>query len=290
MAYTAMDKAQSDPMARQRDGILVLLLALAAASWAVLVWQQYDTNMSMTMAYTTMASILGLRLFLMFWVIMMVAMMLPTAAPAILTFHRAQAGNRQLYDAFASTWVFVGGYLLVWAYAGIAAYAGVLVAEIAAERAVLHPTIAAQIGGAILLVAGIYQLTPIKEICLSKCRTSIDFIMTSSRVGTADALPIGLLHGVYCLGCCWLLFVTLFPLGMSVEAMAGVTLVIFAEKTLPWPTLAPRITAVALVLYGALVIASPQLLPTFQKMDGSAPMPAEMQMKMPGAGNAPAMK
>ena len=92
MAYTAMDKAQSDPMARQRDGILMLalLLALAAA----------------------------------------------TAAPAILTFHRAQAGNRQLYDAFASTWVFVGGYLLVWAYAGIAAYAGVLVAEIAAERAV----------------------------------------------------------------------------------------------------------------------------------------------------------
>jgi hypothetical protein len=82
---------------------------------------------------------------------------------------------------------------------------------------------------------------------------------------------------------CWLLFVTLFPLDMSVEAMAGVTLVIFAEKTLPWPKLTPRITAVALVLYDALVIASPQLLPSFQKTDGSAPMPAEMQMKMPKA-------
>jgi hypothetical protein len=82
---------------------------------------------------------------------------------------------------------------------------------------------------------------------------------------------------------CWLLFVTLFPLDMSVEAMAGVTLVIFAEKTLPWPKLTPRITAVALVLYDALVIVSPQLLPSFQKTDGSAPMPAEMQMKMPKA-------
>ena len=92
------------------------------------------------------------------------------------------------------------------------------------------PAIAAEIGGAILLVAGIYQLTPIKEICLSKCRTSIDFIITSSRVGTADALPMGLLHGAYCLGCCWLLFVILFPLGMNVEAMGAVTLIISPRK------------------------------------------------------------
>ena len=282
-----MNKAQPDPMARQRDGILGLLLALAAASWAVLVWEQNDTNMGMTLA--SMTSIVGIRSFLVFWVIMMLAMMLPTAAPIILTFHRAQAENRQLYDAFASTWVFVGAYLFVWAYVGVAAYVGMLVAEIAAERAALPPAIAARIGGAILLVAGIYQFTPLKEKCLSQCRTSIDFILTSSRAGTADALPIGLLHGAYCLGCCWLLFVILFPLGMNVEAMGAVTLIIFAEKTLPWPKLAARITAVALVLYGALVIASPQLLPTFQKMDGSAPMPAEMQMKMP-RGNAPAMK
>jgi predicted metal-binding membrane protein len=92
---------------------------------------------------------------------------------------------------------------------------------------------------------------------------------------------MGLLHGAYCLGCCWLLFVILFPLGiMNVGAMAAVTLIIFAEKTLPWPRLAPYATAVALVLYGALVITSPQLLATFQQ-DGGA-MPAEMPMTMPG--------
>ncbi|MGC2824936.1 MAG: DUF2182 domain-containing protein [Pseudolabrys sp.] len=283
-----MDKAQPDDLIPfQRNLILLLLLALTATAWAVLVWQQSDANMGMTMV----SPIMGLRalLFLAIWVIMMVAMMLPTTAPMILTFHSVQAGNRSLDDAFASTWVFVGAYLLVWAFAGIAAFAGVLVAEIAAKRAALPPATAAQVGGAIFLVAGIYQLTPLKEICLSKCRTSIDFT-SSWRDGTAGALRMGLLHGAYCLGCCWLLFVTLFPLGMSVEAMAGVTLVIFAEKTLPWPKLTPRITAVVLVLYGALLIASLQLLPTFQKKDGSAPMPTEMQMKMPGAGNAPALK
>jgi predicted metal-binding membrane protein len=92
-----------------------------------------------------------------------------------------------------------------------------------------------------------------------------------------------MLHGVYCLGCCWLLFVILFPLGimMDVVAMAAVTLIILAEKTLPWPRLTPYATAGALVLYGALVITSPQLLPTFHQ-DGGSPMPTEMPMVMPG--------
>ena len=115
-----------------------------------------------------------------------------------------------------------------------------------------------------------------------------DFIVTSWRDGATSALEMGLLHGAYCLGCCWLLFVMLFPLGfMNVGAMAAVTLLIFAEKTLPWPRVAPYTAAVALVLYGALVITSPQLLPTFQQ-DGDAALPAEMQMKMPGSGSAPA--
>ena len=167
--------------------------------------------------------------------------------------------------------------------AGVAAYAGTLAAEAVAVRAALSPATAARIGGAVLVAAGIYQLTPLKDLCLSKCRTPITFIMTSWRDGAAGALRMGLLHGVYCLGCCWLLFVILFPLGiMNIGAMAAVTLIIFAEKTLPWPRLAPYAAAVALVLYGALVITSPQLLPTFQK-DGGAAMPAEMPMKMPHA-------
>jgi predicted metal-binding membrane protein len=207
----------------------------------------------------------------------------------ILGFHRVQAVKYKLDDALVSTWVFVGAYLLVWTFAGIAAYAGVLAAETAVARAALTPAAEAQVGGAIIMIAGIYQLTPLKELCLSQCRTPIRFIMTSWRDGTAGAFRMGLLHGFYCLGCCWLLFVILFPLGMNVGAMAAVTLIILAEKMLPWPRLMPHAAAAALVLYGALVIASSQFHPTF-KQNGSAAMPAELQMKMPGSGSAPAIK
>ena len=282
-----MDEVQANPLSVQRNVILGLLLALAAGAWAALLWQSADADMDMTMASPTM----GLRapLFLAIWVTMMVAMMFPTAAPMILTFHKVQAGKRERGDAFVSTWIFVAAYILVWALAGVAAYAGALAAEAIAVRASLSSTTAARVGGAVIMLAGIYQLTPLKDLCLSKCRTPITFIMTSWRDGAAGALRMGLLHGAYCLGCCWLLFVILFPLGiMNIAAMAVITLLVFAEKTLPWGRLAPRATAAALVAYGAMVIAAPQVLPTFQK--DSTAMPTEMQMNMPGSGSAPAMK
>jgi predicted metal-binding membrane protein len=281
-----MEGAQANALSLQRNIILGLLLALAAASWAVLVWQNADADMDMTMASSTM----GLRapMFLAIWVIMMVAMMFPTAAPMILTFHKVQAGKRQRGDAFVSTWVFVAAYILVWTLAGVAAYAGALAAEAVAGRVALSPANAARIGGAVLVAAGIYQLTPLKDLCLSKCRTPMTFIMTSWRDGAAGALRMGLLHGAFCLGCCWLLFVILFPLGiMNIAAMAVITLIIFAEKTLPWGRLALRATAAALVAYGAVVIVAPQVLPTFPA-SGNMDMPSEMQM--PGSGSAPAMK
>jgi signal transduction histidine kinase len=169
----------------------------------------------------------------------------------------------------------------VWALAGVAAYAGALASEAIAARAALSPATAARISGVVLVTAGIYQLTPLKDFCLSKCRAPDTFITTSWHDGAEGALRMGLMHGAYCIGCCWLLFVILFPLGITnLGAMAVVTLVIFAEKTLPWPRLAPRAAAFALVLCGALVIASPQLLPTFQE-DSGASIPAEMQMKVP---------
>jgi predicted metal-binding membrane protein len=267
-----LDDAHANPLSAQRNGILGLLLALAAGAWAVLVWQSANADTDMMMASSTM----GMRapLFLAVWVVMMVAMMFPTAAPMILTFHKVQAGKCRSGDAFVSTWVFVAAYILVWTLAGVAAYVGALATEAIAARVALSAVTAAYIGGVVLVAAGIYQLTPLKNLCLSKCRTPITFIMTSWRDGTAGALRMGLLHGAYCLGCCWLLFaIILFPLGnMNVGAMAAVTLIIFAEKTLPWPRLAPYAAAFALVLYGALVIVSPQLPPTFQE-DGGAAMP-----------------
>jgi predicted metal-binding membrane protein len=195
---------------------------------------------------------------------MMVAMMLPTAVPMILAFHSAQSAKRHPDVAFDSTWAFVAAYLLVWAFSGIAAYAGVLAA--AALRPALGPATADEIGGLILMVAGIYQLTPVKQRCLSECRTPM--IMTSWHDGTAGTYRMGLLHGVYCLGCCWLLFVALFPLRMTIQAMVAVTLIILCEKTLPRPEFVSYGAAAFLVLCGLLIAVAPEF-PAVLRVFGS---------------------
>jgi predicted metal-binding membrane protein len=261
-----MGHTGTDPLTVQRNVILGLLMALAAASWALLVWQGADASMGMAMASPTM----GMRapLFLAIWVVMMVAMMFPTAAPMILTFHKVQASKRQRGEAFVATWVFVAAYMLVWTLSGVAAYAGALAAEAIAARAALSAATAARIGGAVLVLEGLYQLTPLKDVCLAKCRTPISFIMTSWRDGTAGALRMGFLHGAYCLGCCWLLFVVLFPLGiMNIAAMAAITFLVFAEKTLAWGRPVALIASAALVAYGVVVLATPRALPTFMADD-----------------------
>ncbi|MEO9191091.1 MAG: DUF2182 domain-containing protein [Acetobacteraceae bacterium] len=122
-------------------------------------------------------------MFLLIGVVMMVAMTFPTAAPMILTFHRVQAGKRQRGKAFVSTWVFVAVYMLVWTLAAVVAYAGASAAEAIGEHAALSPATVARIGAAVLVAAGLYQRTPLKDVCLSKSRTPITFMMTAWRDG-----------------------------------------------------------------------------------------------------------
>jgi predicted metal-binding membrane protein len=121
---------------------------------------------------------------------------------------------------------------------------------------------AGRIGGVLLLLAGVYQLTPLKNVCLAKCRTPTQFLLTSWRNGNGGALRMGIEHGVYCLGCCWMLFVILFPLGMmNIAALALLTALIFAEKVFPAGYRVSAVAGVALIAYGALVIVAPALLP-----------------------------
>jgi len=253
-ARAARDEAEVDPLTRERNIILILLLALAIAAWAVLIWQHDMANMDLAEPSVRPHA----SPFLAMWVVMMVSMMLPAAAPMILTYHRVQAVRHRSDSAFISTWVFATAYLLVWALAGIAAYAGVLVTEAVAVRKTLGPATATQIGGAIVMLAGLYKFTPLKEIFLSECRRPIRFIIASWRDGMTGAFRMGLRYGANCVGCCWFLFAILFPLGMNVGTMAAIMLIIFAERTLPWPMLVRYSTGIAFVLYGALVIASSQ--------------------------------
>ena len=243
------DTSLLDHPSFQRILTLVLLIELAFAAWVFLVWHRHTAEM---------ATVTGLHAahFFVDWTVMMVAMMFPAAALMILAFYKAQAVEHA-DAAFGSTWAFVTAYLLMWAGAGMAAYAGVLIAESAAIHTTLGHVVAAQFGAAILLIAGLYQFTPLKEKCLSECRTPLD--KTTWHHDTAASFRMGLLHGVYCLGCNWLLVAALFPLGMTIGAMAVFTLVILAEKTLPWPTSASYTAGVVLVLYGAVLIASPLL-------------------------------
>jgi predicted metal-binding membrane protein len=114
---------------------------------------------------------------------------------------------------------------------------------------------AAQFGGAVLILAGVYQVSPLKRACLATCRTPLGFIMTHWRDGRRGALRMGLSHGLYCLGCCWALFVILFPLGvMTLVVMALLTALIFAEKSLAWERAITVASAVILSGYGLLVL------------------------------------
>src|SRR6266446_8641099 len=192
---------------RERTLILALLLILATASWVILVWQSRTASgmgMGLTMG-------MGAALFLAIWVVMMIAMMFPATATMNLAFARVQRDRHSGRRPSVSTWIFVGAYLLVWTLFGVVAYLGALAASGLAQQIPWIMLNAARIGGGILVLAGVYQLTPLKRFCLAKCRTPLDFILPSWREGYPGSFRMGLEHGIYCLGCNWLLFVLLFP-------------------------------------------------------------------------------
>jgi predicted metal-binding membrane protein len=239
--------------------ILVTLLGLAGLAWAALIWQAHMMGsgaMGLTMG-------MDAALFIAIWVVMMVAMMFPAAAPMILMFAAIQRGKRRQGRQFVPTWLFVAAYLLVWTLFGVLAYLLALGLARLADHWMWLIDNAARIGGIVVIAAGLYQLSPLKHSCLAKCRTPMQVILTTWRDGYRGAFRMGLSHGAYCLGCCWLLFVILFPLGvMNLAAMAALTALIYVEKSLPVGQHIARLAALVLVAYGTLVLFIPSILPT----------------------------
>jgi len=245
-------------LAAQRYTILGVLLVLAAGAWALLIWQ--TSAMSAQMMSLTMG--LNAPLFLAIWITMMVAMMFPSAAPMILMYATITTQKRDRQQAFTPTWVFVGGYLLLWAAFGIVSYALASIADTLAMRSPWVMDSASRIGAALLILAGVYQFTPLKRVCLTKCRSPLQFVLTSWHDGVIGAARMGLTHGFFCLGCCWLLFMLLLPLGiMNIAIMALLTAVIFAEKALPAGERVSTVAGGALILYGVIALAVPAALP-----------------------------
>jgi predicted metal-binding membrane protein len=248
-------------VARQRNAILAGLLVLAAVGWVVFLDEARQPTESMGMADAMAGPDLTMGrswpLFLTMWVAMMVAMMFPAAAPMIVMYGRMRRSDPP------SVALFTASYISLWFAFGVGAYLLSAAVESAASDSAWVATNWGRAGGGLLVLAGVYQLTPLKDICLRHCRTPLSFVMTHWREGRAGAVRMGLVHGLYCVGCCWLLFLILIPLGvMNVAAMIVVALVVFAEKVLPHGRGIGQLAAAGMVLVGVAVALQPSLLPT----------------------------
>jgi len=198
----------------------------------------------------------GLVVFLM-WAVMMVAMMLPSAAPVTLLVASIARRRREAGAAPGiSTAPFVLGYLAVWlAFAATATLLqwGLDALGMLSETMALASTVLA---GSVLIGAGIYQWTPLKQACLGHCRSPLQFLMHHWRDGALGAFVSGARHGVFCLGCCWMLMALLFVGGiMNLAWIAGIALIVLLEKTLPWGGWMERATGIVLVVWGVLAVA-----------------------------------
>jgi predicted metal-binding membrane protein len=244
---------------RARLGLVVLLLALAAVAW----WSTADRMAGMDAGPGTDLGALGW--FLGIWVVMMAAMMFPSLAPTVALYARMtrrRGPGRPL--------LFTGGYLLVWGTAGLGAYG---LFEVG--RSLFGNDLAWDAGGrwfaaGVLALAALYELTPLKDLCLTKCRSPLGFLLGTWRDGWLGALEMGSRHAAWCLGCCWALMAALFALGvMSLTWMAFVAALIALEKTFPWPRAVTWSTAAVLLVLAIAVVAAPHSVPGLVVPSGS---------------------
>jgi len=243
--------AQALTAARTRLGLVVVLFAVAAAGW----WWTIGAMRGMDDGPWTALGSLGW--FVGVWIVMMAAMMFPSVAPTVALYSRMTKTRSALLPL-----LFTGGYLLAWAGAGVLAYATRAGVDALAPDVLSWERAGRWIAGATLVVASVYQLTPLKERCLGKCRSPLGALLGSWRDGPAGSLRMGIKNGMWCVGCCWALMASLFALGvMSVTWMVTVAALIALEKLLPWRRVATYGTAAVLLTLGVLILIAPNALP-----------------------------
>ena len=199
---------------------------------------------------------LDVALLFLMWAVMMMAMMLPSAAPMILLFALVNRRRRDRASPAVPTAIFVAGYLLVWA--GFSA-AAALAQTALHQAALLSHTMATTsplLGGVLLLVAGIYQWLPLKSACLGRCRSPLGFLDSEWREGRRGALVMGMRHGLFCVGCCWALMVLLFVAGvMQLAWVAVIAALVLVEKVAPGGRWVGRVGGVILAAAGVWMLA-----------------------------------
>ena len=247
----------------RREKLLALssLLAVAALAW-VYLWFDAPRMSSMPMdtgavAGMAMASapdvwnIGWLLLTFLMWSIMMVGMMLPSAAPAVLLYGSMASKNRERGVALPSVWIFTAGYLVIWTGFSLAAtllQAGLHTATLLTPMMVSD---SAWLTGGLLITAGVYQWLPVKEACLQRCRAPVQFFLFRWRPGAAGAFRMGTEHGLFCVGCCWALMLLLFTAGvMNLLWVALIAGLVFIEKLVPAGRLIGRLAGIGLAAAG----------------------------------------
>jgi predicted metal-binding membrane protein len=243
---------------RDRAVVLLALAGVTAIAWLYLLVAREGMDMALgeMPGMPDMAMPFAAPWVFAMWWVMMLGMMLPSAAPMILTFSTLQRRTRQRDGTSVPTALFVAGYLLVWGVFSVVA----TVAQWTLQRyALLSPTLAMAspvLGGLLFLLAGIYQFTPLKYVCLSHCRSPFAFLLNHWRDGRVGALHMGADHGLYCLGCCWFLMALLFAVGvMNLLGVAVIAGFVFAEKLLPAGVWIGRIGGSAMMLFGVWLLA-----------------------------------
>ena len=243
---------------RDRLIVAVALVSVVAFCWLYLL---VGAGMDMSMAAPEWTPGYTLLMFVMWW-LMMIAMMLPSAAPMVLLHATVtRNGSPPDHDAeptassgqlFQSTITFVAGYIAMWGAFSLVAVAAQWMLQ---REGFLSPMMTATsrlLGSGLLLAAGLWQLTPLKAVCLRRCRSPIGFLSTHWRTGTRGAFGMGIKHGGYCLGCCWFLMALLFYGGvMNLTWIAGLALIVLIEKLTASGVLIGRVIGVLLIGWGA---------------------------------------
>ena len=248
----------------KRDRLLVLagIIVVAALAWAYTVYAAIGagTGVGPAMAMPNMQSWSAANWAAMFimWMVMMVAMMVPSAAPVILIFATINRSRLAKGQPYVPTGVFLLGYLVVWGgFAAGATIGNWALHTHAMLSSMMGSSTNALLGGTLLVAAGAFQFSRLKYVCLTNCRSPLSFIMSEWCDGMGGALKMGLRHGVYCLGCCWILMVLLFVLGvMNLVWIAALAAFVMLEKIAPKGQLIGRAAGVLLVVWGGFMLAT----------------------------------
>jgi predicted metal-binding membrane protein len=237
-----------------RPGVPTVLVGAGLAAWIVLLLTMRGMDGGPGTDLGTIGWFLGI------WVTMTAAMMLPSATPMVLVYSKVAVGSSRRPGASIAT--FVAGYLAAWTAFGLVAYGLFRLVRSLDPSFLAWDRAGPIVAGTAIVVAGAYQLTPLKRVCLRHCRTPFHWVLHRWRDGPLGPARMGLEHGAYCVGCCWALMLVLFAVGvMSLAWMAVVAGLIFAEKVLPLGERLSAAFAVALLVLGVWVAVAPESVP-----------------------------